>query len=75
MARLFRTLSAGPHGGSEEATPACAILVVDDLATERERMLGILQGAGWRVRTAMSGAQAIEAARGWIRPNSSSWTS
>ncbi|MBP7661459.1 MAG: response regulator, partial [Burkholderiaceae bacterium] len=39
------------------------ILVVDDVATERERMLGILQTAGWRVRTAMSGAQALEAAR------------
>lgn len=41
----------------------CGILVVDDVATERERMLGILQTAGWRVRTAMSGAQALEAAR------------
>ncbi|HPU53492.1 MAG TPA: response regulator [Burkholderiaceae bacterium] len=41
----------------------CGILVVDDVATERERMLRILQDAGWRVRTAMSGAQALEAAR------------
>ncbi len=42
---------------------ACEALVVDDVATERARMLGILQTAGWRVRTAMSGVQALESAR------------
>ena len=42
---------------------ACEALVVDDVATERERMLGILETAGWRVRTAMSGVQALESAR------------
>ncbi|MFO1196688.1 MAG: response regulator [Burkholderiaceae bacterium] len=38
-------------------------LVVDDVAAERERMSGILRGAGWDVRLAASGAQAIERAR------------
>ncbi len=42
---------------------ACEVLIVDDVATERERMSGILQTAGWRVRTAQSGVQALESAR------------
>ncbi len=42
---------------------SCEALIVDDLAAERERMQAILQEAGHRVRTAMSGTQALEAAR------------
>lgn len=38
-------------------------LVVDDLATERQRMSAILTDAGWRVSTAAGGVQAIEKAR------------
>ncbi|MGD9943818.1 MAG: PleD family two-component system response regulator [Burkholderiaceae bacterium] len=38
-------------------------LVVDDLATERERMATILADAGWRVSTAGSGAEALDKAR------------
>ena len=38
-------------------------LVVDDFAPERERIGGILQGAGWRVCSAASGADALERAR------------
>ena len=37
-------------------------LVVDDLATERERLGGILREAGWQVETACSGVEAIERA-------------
>lgn len=38
-------------------------LVVDDLATERERMSKILADAGWHVSTAVGGAEALEKAR------------
>lgn len=38
-------------------------LVVDDVASERERIGGILQDAGWRVSTARSGADALVRAR------------
>jgi len=43
-------------------------LVVDDLAAERERLAGILRGAGWEVETAGSGVEAIERVRR-ARPN------
>ena len=43
-------------------------LVVDDLATERERLAGILREAGWQVETACSGVEAIERAHS-VRPN------
>lgn len=38
-------------------------LVVDDAATDRARMVSILTAAGWRVRTATGGLDAIEQAR------------
>ena len=38
-------------------------LVVDDVATERERMTGILRDAGWQVGTAGSGLEALARAR------------
>lgn len=38
------------------------VLVVDDAATDRARMAGILTAAGWRVRTAAGGLDAIEQA-------------
>ena len=39
------------------------VLVVDDQASERERISGILSGAGWRVSTAGSASEALEKAR------------
>lgn len=38
-------------------------LVVDDFGPERDRIGGILQEAGWRVRSAVSGADALALAR------------
>jgi twitching motility two-component system response regulator PilH len=38
-------------------------LVVDDAAVDRDRIVEILQSAGWRVDTAGSGREAIELAR------------
>ena len=38
-------------------------LVVDDFAPERERIAAILTGAGWRVSSVASGADALERAR------------
>jgi twitching motility two-component system response regulator PilH len=54
---------------TEDATKASPrALVVDDLAAERERLAGILRGAGWEVETAGSGVEAIEQV--WrARPN------
>jgi twitching motility two-component system response regulator PilH len=39
------------------------ILVVDDLATEREKISGILRDAGCSVTTAANGAEALEMAK------------
>ena len=39
------------------------ILIVDDLATERQKITGILQDAGWIVSTASNGEEALALAK------------
>lgn len=39
------------------------ILIVDDLATERQKISGILQDAGWTVSTACNGEEALAMAK------------
>jgi two-component system chemotaxis sensor kinase CheA len=57
-AAKVRPASAADHAGDEEAASQGNILVVEDSITARGLLRGILEAAGYRVKTAVDGMEA-----------------